>query len=113
MAHLPHGLGIDRALFLARQIGNNLTCQQVKQELAGCQACQRIDTALWSKNMVSMGDLTIDGNWCQVAVDVTHFGGQLYLSMVDCGPLRVAIWRWLQTESEVHIIAQLHSVVIE
>ena len=44
---------------------------------------------------------------------MTHFGGQLYLSMVDCGPLRVAIWRQLQTRSATHIIAQLCSVVIE
>ena len=33
--------------------------------------------------------------------------------MVDCGPSRVAIWRWLQTESAMHVIAQLRSVVIE
>ena len=92
-AHLTHHLGIDRTLFLARQINSNLSHQQVKQELAGCEACQRIDPALRGDNMVSAGDLTVDGNWCQVAVDVTHYGGQLYLSMVDCGPSRVAIWR--------------------
>ena len=63
--------------------------------------------------MVSTGDLSVDGNWCRVAVDVTHLDGQLHLSMVDCGPLRVAIWRWLQTESAMHTIAQLCSVVIE
>ena len=33
--------------------------------------------------------------------------------MVDCGPLRVAIWRGLQTESAMHVIAQLRSVVID
>ena len=33
--------------------------------------------------------------------------------MVDCGPSRVLIWRQLQTESAMHIIAQLRSVVIE
>ena len=112
-AHLPHHLGIDRTLFLARQINSNLSRQQVKQELAGCEACQRIDPALRGENMVSAGDLTVDGNWCRVAVDVTHYGGQLYLSMVDCGPSRVAIWRRLQTESAMHIVAQLRSVVIE
>ena len=64
VAHWPHHLGIDRTLFLARQIDSNLTCQQVKQELAGCEACQWIDPALWGENMVSTGDLTVDGNWC-------------------------------------------------
>ena len=47
-AHLPHHLGIDRTLFLARQINSNLSRQQVKQELAGCEACQRIDLVLYS-----------------------------------------------------------------
>ena len=108
-AHLPHHLGIDRTLFLARQIDCNLTRQQVKQELAGCEACQRIEAALQGENMVPTADLSVDSNWFRVAVDVTHFNGQLYLSMVDCGPLRVAIWRRLQTESAMHIIAQLRS----
>ena len=91
-AHLPHHLGIDRTLFLARQIDCNLTRQQVKQEVAGCEACQWIDPALRGENMVPTGDLSVDSNWFRVAVDVTHFNGQLYLSMVDCGPSRVAIW---------------------
>ena len=52
---------------------------QVKQELAGCKVCQQIDPALQVENMVLAGDLTADGNWCQVIVDVTQFGGQLYL----------------------------------
>ena len=61
--------------------------------------------------MVLTGDLTVDGNWCLVAVDVTL--GQLHLLMVECGPSRVAIWRQLQSKSAMHIIAQLHDVVIE
>ena len=59
------------------------------------------------------GDLSVGSNWFRVAVDVTHFNGQLYLSMVDCGPSRISNWRRLQTESAMHVIAQLHSVVIE
>ena len=85
----------------------------MKQELAGCEACQQIDPALRGENMVPTGDLSVDSNWFRVAVDVTRFNGQLYLSMVDCGPSRVAIWRRLQTESVMNVIAQLCSVVIE
>ena len=55
-AHLPHHLGIDRTLFLAWQIDCNLTRQQVKQELTGCEACQRIDPALQGENMVPISD---------------------------------------------------------
>ena len=81
--------------------------------LAGCEACQRIDPALRGENMVSTGNLAVDDNWSQVAIDVTHFNGQLYLLMVDCGPSRISIWRRLQTESAMHIVSQLRSVIIE
>ena len=64
----------------------------MKRELAGCEACQRIDPALQDENMVSTGYLTVGGNRCRVVVDVIHYGGQLYLLMVDCGPTRIAIW---------------------
>lgn len=112
-AHLPHHLGIDRTLFLARQIDSGLSRQQVKRDLAGCEACQRIDPALRGENMVSPATLAVEDNWCRVAVDVTHYCHHFYQSMVDCGPSRVAIWRPLQTETATHIVSQLSSVVIE
>ncbi|KAG1698824.1 Gamma-glutamylcyclotransferase [Nymphon striatum] len=80
-AHLPHHLGVDRTLYLARQIRSNLTREQVKRELVGCEACQRIDPARREENLVAQGSLAVDGNWRRVAVDVTHYGAKHYLSM--------------------------------
>ncbi|KAG1715034.1 hypothetical protein GQR58_000608 [Nymphon striatum] len=112
-AHLPHHLGVDRTLYLARQIRSNLTREQVKRELVGCEACQRIDPARREENLVAQGSLAVDGNWRRVAVDVTHYGAKHYLSMVDCGPSRFAIWRRLSGETAASIIAQLQGIVIE
>ena len=112
-AHLPHHLGIDRTLYLAKQIRTDLTRAQVKSELAGCEACQQFDPALRGENLVTTGSLAVEDNWSRVAVDVTHCKGQLYLSMVDCGPSRFAIWRKLSSETATHIVAQLRSVVLE
>ncbi|KAG1682245.1 eIF-2-alpha kinase GCN2 [Nymphon striatum] len=112
-AHLPHHLGVDRTLYLARQIRSNLTREQVKRELVGCEACQRIDPARREENLVAQGSLAVDGNWRRVAVDVTHYGAKHYLSMVDCGPSRFAIWRRLSSETAASIIAQLQGIVIE
>jgi transposase InsO family protein len=112
-SHLPHHMGVDRTLYLARQIRSDLSREQVKGEIAGCEACQRVDPALRSENLVAKGNLSVDGNWRRVAVDVTHYGGRLFLSMVDCGQSRFAIWRRLQTESAERIVAQLQSVFIE
>ncbi|KAG1653881.1 hypothetical protein GQR58_025339 [Nymphon striatum] len=112
-AHLPHHLGVDRTLYLARQIRSNLTREQVKRELVGCEACQRIDPARREENLVAQGSFAVDGNWRRVAVDVTHYGAKHYLSMVDCGPSRFAIWRRLSSETAASIIAQLQGIVIE
>ncbi|XP_067939140.1 uncharacterized protein [Watersipora subatra] len=85
----------------------------VKRELAGCEACQRVDPAPKGENLVETGSLAVKGNWCRVAIDVTHYGGQVFLSMVDCRPSRFAIWRRLPSETAAHIVAQLRTVVIE
>ena len=37
--HSPHHLGLDRTLYLTRQIDSSLSCQKLKQELAGCEVC--------------------------------------------------------------------------
>lgn len=39
-AHLPHYMGIDRTFYLAHQICNDLSRDQVKRELVGCEICQ-------------------------------------------------------------------------
>ena len=57
-AHLPHHLGVDRTLYLVKQIGSDLSWEQVKLELAGCQACQRVDPALRSESFVAKGSLS-------------------------------------------------------
>ena len=80
-AHLPHHLGIDRTLYLVRQIRGDLTRSQVKDELAGCEVCQRIDPALREENLVGQGSLAVERDWCRVAADVTHYGTNVYLSM--------------------------------
>ncbi|XP_067949793.1 uncharacterized protein [Watersipora subatra] len=112
-AHLPHHLGVERTLYLAQQVRSDLTREQVKRELAGCEACQRVDPAPRGENLVETGSLAVEGNWCRVAIDVTHYGGQVFLSMVDCGPSRFAIWCRLPSETAAHIVAQLRTIVIE
>ncbi|XP_067944891.1 uncharacterized protein [Watersipora subatra] len=111
-AHLPHHLGVERTLYLAQQVRSDLTREQVKRELAGCEACQRVDPAPRGENLVETGSLAVEGNWCRVAIDVTHYGGQVFLSMIDCGPSRFAIWRRLPNETAAHIVAQLRTIGI-
>ncbi|XP_067931421.1 uncharacterized protein [Watersipora subatra] len=112
-AHLPHHLGVDRTLYLAQQIRKDLSWEQVKTNLAGCEACQCIDPALRGESIVPAGDLAVEENWCQVAIDVTHYGDSPFLSMLDCGLSRFAIWCRLKTESAAQIVTQLCSIMVE
>ena len=80
--------GVDRSLYLARRVDPNITRKDVKKFVGGCIECQSIDPAP-SKHEV--GNLSVDKVWSRLAVDVTHYRGIPYLSMVDCGPGRFAI----------------------
>ena len=55
-----------------------------------CARCRVIDP-----NPVALerGDLSVDNMWSRLAVDITHYGNQLYLTCIDCGPSRFAVWR--------------------
>ncbi|XP_065662765.1 uncharacterized protein LOC136085391 [Hydra vulgaris] len=44
------------------------------------------------------GVLDVPDTWYRIACDVTHYKGSPYLTMIDCGPSRFAIWRKLPRE---------------
>ena len=73
---------MDRSLYLARKVEPTVTKQSVQRVVKGCERCQRIDPA----PMVHRGgEIWVTGNWKRLAVDVTHYRGAAYLSVVDCG----------------------------
>ena len=112
-AHLPHHLGVERTLYLARQIRGDLTRSEVDREVAKCDRCRSIDPALREENSVEQGSLAVEQNWRRIAVDVTHYSNDRYLTMVDCGPSRIAIWRRMSDETAMSVVTQLRLVVLE
>ena len=112
-AHLPHHLGVDRTTYLARQIRGDVTKVQVRKELAKCDACARIDPALRVESKVGQGELAVKANWRRLSVDVTHYKGNAYLSVVDCGPARFAIWRKMKDETARSCVTELRSIMLE
>ena len=51
--------------------------------------------------------------YSRVRMDVTHFGNQLYLMLVDCDPSHFALWKPLQHQDLTSIIKQLEAVFCE
>ena len=46
-------------------------------------------------------------------MDVTHVNGYHYLTLIDCGPTRFAVWRRLQRQDTDSVIQQLELVFFE
>ena len=96
--HRVHHLGVDRTHFLASKRWPHLKVQRrdVEEVVSQCPRCQSIDPA--PVRWVS-GHLDVPTVWDRIAADVTHYNGQRYLTVIDCGPSRFTIWKHVKTES--------------
>ena len=52
-------------------------------------------------------------NWCRISSDVTHYNGNSYLTLVDCGPSRFAIWRRIKNEDTACIKCEIEQIFRE
>ena len=96
--HSLHHFGVDRTLFFVNQLhpGSCTRRKTVEKVIESCVRCKSIDPSAekWSR-----GELCVRDVWARLACDVTHFGGERYLTVIDSGPSRFAIWRHLRTET--------------
>ena len=61
--------------------------------------------------MHTKGEIGVDETWRRLAVDVTYYRQLLYLTLVDCGPGRFAIWSEICRESADFVIQVLREGV--
>lgn len=101
--HRQHHFGIERTLHSARQVYPDVSREEVERVIKSCRECQSIDPmpTTWSP-----GELSVEDNWYRLAMDVVHYEGGKYLTMIDCGPSRFAIWRKIPSE-EATIVASV------
>ena len=59
------------------------------------------------------GHLEVDGIWQRVGMDITHYEGRHYLTLVDCGPLRFSVWRLLRLQTTACVTEQLETIFCE
>ena len=80
--------GVKRTMYFARTVDPTVSKELIKSVVRTCEACQSIDPAPvhWKK-----GDLSVRGNWSRLAMDVTHYNGGHFLTLIDFGPSRFAI----------------------
>ena len=104
--------GVRRTLWYARrELGvRRASKPAVRDVVRRCQTCASIDPApeRWPG-----GSLGTERTWDRLAMDVTHVHGHPYLTLVDCGPSRYAIWRRLRRAGALEIVSELENVFLE
>ena len=103
--------GVRRTLYFARRcIGPAVTRARARTAVRNCDVCRTIDPApvKWRH-----GTLDVPQTWQRLAIDVTHYSGQSYLSIVDCGPSRYCLWRLLRREDSASVVQKLEEVFFE
>jgi transposase InsO family protein len=102
--------GVDRSLQLAREKYPSVSKHLVKRVVSRCEACARIDPAPAFRH--EKGDLQVARLWERWAVDVTHFQGTHYLTVVDAAS-GFTVWRVLRFESAKEVCLQLRQLMSE
>ena len=82
----------------------------MKEVVKSCQICKQIDPAPvgWEHS-----HLSVDKNWCRLVADVTYVVGKPYLTVIDCGPSRFAVWMQMANETAEHAIKLLNRIFLE
>ncbi|KAG0725027.1 hypothetical protein GWK47_039405 [Chionoecetes opilio] len=102
--------GIKRTLYFCKKLYPTVQRQQVRDVIQVCRECQSIDPApeTWQK-----GELGVSEIWGRVSMDICHVNNQHYLTLIDCGPSRYAIWRGIRRQDTASVTEQLESVFLE
>ena len=104
--HTSGHQGVDRSLYFARRANPAIGRAQVREVVAQCQRCLSIDPAptKWPQ-----GSLSVDKIWDRVGMDITHYNGQHFLTLIDHGPSRFTIWKHLRRQDSICVTQQLRA----
>ena len=106
-AHADTHAGVEPTLRVARAINSDVTLAEVKEIVRECVPCGE-----YNPRPVKMqrGSLKVDKVWDRLACDVTHVGQEKYVTIVDCGPSRFAVWQRVNHEDDTEVVACLRKV---
>ena len=108
--HEKHHFGAHKTLHACLELGFDVDIDQVRDIIQSCERCKKIDPQpiTWDK-----GKLEVDECWKRLACDVTHYQHDKFLTIIDCGPSRFAIWRRIPNESGDIISRELVNIFRE
>ena len=109
-SHCLHHFGVDRSMSIATRQFGEVSREEMEKVVKVCSRCRIIDPApvRWKR-----GSLGVEKAWNRLAMDVTHFGSKIYLTIVDCGPGRFAIWRLIAADTAENICREVEAIFRE
>jgi ribonuclease HI len=102
--------GVDRSLYFARRANLSVDKDDVRAVIEECSQCLSLDPApvRWTK-----GSLSVDGIWERIGMDITHYSGSHFLTLIDHGPSRFSMWRRLASQDTSSVIRELEAIFYE
>lgn len=103
--------GIRRTLYFTRRdVARETSRAAVRAVVSRCDTCRSIDPAptRWRH-----GSLEVTGTWTRLAMDITHYQGGSYLTLIDCGPSRYSLWYQLSRPDAAQVVGRLETVFYE
>ena len=103
--------GVRKTLWYARrELPENVRREDARAVVRGCDVCRSIDPApvRWRH-----GHLGVEMPWARLAADMVHVGASFYLSVIDCGPTRFALWRQLRRNTSEEVVRELEQIFWE
>lgn len=103
--------GVRKTLYFARRdVTRSVRRADVQLVVSRCDICQSIDPA---PVQLPHGSLEVSGLWERLAIDITHYQSQSYLSLIDCGPSRFCLWGLLRRPDAEAVTEFLNRVFCE
>ena len=106
-SHTLHHCGVEKTLHFARKLNPSYSKSDAEFVVKNRRKCQSFDP---SAVRINGEELSVEEDWKRLALDVTHYGCQKYLTIVDCGPSRFAICRKIQNELEGQVVSMLRQI---
>ena len=87
------------------------TYPDVESVIKNCARCQSVDPA---PNRWERGNLEVENSWHCLAIDITHYRLEIYLSIIYYGKnSKYAIWKKLPNEKEATVCFHLEEIFRE
>ena len=102
--HLSRHLGVRRTCYFMQQTNPPVSTSTIRAVVKEYQKYHSIDLApVKSQN----GKLGVSSTWSRLAMDITHYSRQHFLTLIDSGPSRFAVWQPLLWQDSTSVIRQL------